>query len=212
VATKELAKKKGSRSFFQYIKRSKDQVLLTVLFEDYAALLGLSIAGAGMGMYLLTDNVVYDTIATLLIGALLVAIAILLYKEAKSLLVGESASPEDQEKISNAFTDHPQVEKLTELLTMHLSVDQILVNAHVKFKAGLKLEEVEAIIDEIEDKIISEVPEVFKIFIETHQKGVVSPLQKSGEQESSDEKQRKSVIRKSGGPTNQDKPKEEEPK
>lgn len=197
VATKELAKKKGSFSYFQYIKRSKDQVLVTVIFEDYAALLGLVIAGAGMLMYVITGNVIYDTIATLLIGVLLVAIAVLLYGEAKSLLVGEAASTEDQDKIRKAFNDHPQVEKLTELLTMHLSVDQILVNAHVKFKGGLTLEEVEDIIDDIEDLIIAEVPEVYKIFIETHQKGEVSNFKQDGESPSTDGHRKKSVMRKS---------------
>jgi cation diffusion facilitator family transporter len=178
VATKELKKTMGGRSFFQYIRRTKDQVLVTVLFEDYAALLGLTIAGLGMLGYVLTGFTIFDTIATLLIGVLLVAIAVVLYREAKSLLVGEAASPEDQEKIRKAFKDHPAVERLDELLTMHLAANQILVNAHVKFKGGLTLEEVEDIIDEIEDVIIDQVPEVFKIFIETHQKSNVEPFQR----------------------------------
>ena len=195
VATKELKKTKGSFSFFQFIRRSKDQVLVTVIFEDYAALMGLTIAGAGMGLYLITGNVIFDSIATILIGVLLVAIAVLLYNEAKSLLVGEAASAEDQDKIRKAFDEHPQVEKLTELLTMHLSSTQILINAHVKFKGGLTLEEVEDIIDDIEEKIVAEVPHVFKIFIETHQKSTVESFQKP--HDGGDESKKKSVIRSS---------------
>lgn len=195
VATKELKKTKGSFSFFQFIRRSKDQVLVTVIFEDYAALMGLTIAGAGMGLYLLTGNVIFDSIATILIGVLLIAIAVLLYNEAKSLLVGEAASAEDQDKIRKAFNDHPQVEKLTELLTMHLSSTQILVNAHVKFRGGLTLEEVEDIIDDIEEKIVAEVPYVFKIFIETHQKSTVESFQKGHEGDEPSKGKKKSVIR-----------------
>ena len=199
AATKELAKKKGSHGYFKYISKTKDQVLVTVIFEDYAALLGLVIASIGIGLYMITGDVFYDSLATLFIGLLLVVIAIVLYKQAKSLLVGEAASPEDQEKIKKAFSDHSSVEKLTELLTMHLSVDQILVNAHVKFASGLTLEEVEDIIDEIEEVIIKEVPEVYKIFIETHQKDEVSDLQQGsgdGKAAPTDGK-RKSVIRNS---------------
>lgn len=200
VATKELKKTKGSFSFFQYIRRTKDQVLVTVLFEDYAALLGLTIAGAGTLLYVLTGDVLYDSLATILIGVLLIGIAVILYREAKSLLVGEAASTEDQEKIRKAFEQHPAVEKLTELLTMHLSVNQILVNAHVKFKAGLTLEEVEDIIDEIEEVIVGEVPEVFKIFIETHQKQAVENLHKSSKTEGVHPSDgRKSVVRSAKG-------------
>lgn len=207
VATKELAKKKGDESYFKFISKSKDQVLVTVIFEDYAALLGLSIAGLGIGLYVITGNVLYDTLATILIGLLLGVIAVVLYKQAKSLLVGESASAGDQAKIKKAFDDHPAVENLTELLTMHLSVDQILVNAHVKFRGGLTLEEVEDIIDEIEEVIIQEVPEVYKIFIETHQKGTVSELQKGNAVAEAPKK--RSVMRNSKTPSNTEDPKGE---
>lgn len=201
VATRELKKSRGSFSIFQYIKRTKDQVLVTVLFEDYAALLGLVIAALGMGMYVITGMVIFDSIATILIGVLLVGIAIILYREAKSLLVGEAASEEDQAFIRAAFENHPQVEKLTELLTMHLSVSQILVNAHVKFKAGLTVEEVEDIIDEIEDEIVAKVPEVFKIFIETHQKPQVEDLHPKTDGREKSTNRKRAVLRTTKAPS-----------
>ena len=148
-----------------------------VLFEDYAALFGLTIAAIGNILYLVTDMVIFDSLATLVIGTLLMAIAGFLYYEAKSLLLGEAADPDDLKKIEAAFLDNENVSALRELLTMHLSATQILVNAHVKFKSGLTLEEVEDIIDDIEGRIIKDVPTVYKIFIETHQNDEVQPLQ-----------------------------------
>ena len=177
AATKEVNKLRGNMSIGKYIRKSKDQILVTVFFEDYAALFGLGIAATGTVLYLVTGNVLFDTIATLLIGVLLMVIAGFLYYEAKSLLLGEAADPEDLAKIEQAFLEHPKVDALRELLTMHLSATQILVNAHVKFKPGLTLEQVEDIIDEIEVKIIADVPLVYKIFIETHQNAQVIPLQ-----------------------------------
>jgi cation diffusion facilitator family transporter len=176
VATKEFRKAKGRYSIMQYMRRSKDQVLVTVLFEDYAALVGLVIAAMGMGLYIATGEVIFDSIATILIGVLLIFIAIFLYREASSLLIGEAANPEDREKIQKAIESNPNVFRLTELLTMHLSANQILVNAHVKFNDGLSLQEVEDIIDDIEEVILAEVPEVFKIFIEAHQRESVIAL------------------------------------
>jgi cation diffusion facilitator family transporter len=178
VATRELKKSMGNASFLKYIRKSKDQVLVTVLFEDYAALLGLVIAMGGLGLYMATGNVIYDSIASILIGVLLICIAFFLYREASSLLVGEAASPEDQAKIEKAFTSHPKVIKVKELLTMHMSPSQILVNAHVKFTPGITLEDVENTIDEIELMVVDAVPEVYKIFIETHQKDQVEDIRR----------------------------------
>lgn len=177
IATRELKKTKGSYSFFQYLRRTKDQILVTVLFEDYAALIGLVVAMGGILGYMITGLVIFDSIATIMIGVLLILIAVFLYREAKSLLLGEAAAPEDQEKIKAAFSSNPNVESVKELLTMHLSPYQILVTAHVKFRSGISLAEVENAIDDIEDLIIEQVPEVYKIFIETHQKSSVEELQ-----------------------------------
>jgi cation diffusion facilitator family transporter len=177
VATKEFKKTKGQMGLFQYLTNSKDQVLVTVLFEDYAALLGLIIAALGIGLYIITGMVIFDSIATILIGVLLLVISVFLYREAKSLLLGEAASLEDQEKLRAAIEGHGSVERLNELLTMHLSSNQILVNAHVKFKQDLTLKEVENAIDEIELKMARTVPLVFKVFIEPHQREIVNDIQ-----------------------------------
>jgi cation diffusion facilitator family transporter len=179
VATKEFKKTKGHYSVLQYMARSKDQVMVTVLFEDYAALVGLIIAASGIGLYMITGLVIFDSLATILIGILLLAISVFLYREAKSLLIGEAASQDDQAKIRLAIESNPEVMHLTELLTMHLSSNQILVTAHVKFKDGLMLEQVEDIVDDIELAIVEAVPEVFKIFIEAHQRSTVGSLQKA---------------------------------
>ncbi len=181
VATKEFRKVKGTKGFWQFIRKSKNPVLITVLFEDYAALLGLLFAFAGNLLFILTGNPLWDSVATLLIGLLLAVIASFLYSEIKSLLLGESASEEHRAEIRKIFNENSDVIALHELLTLHLSPDQILVNAHVKFRQGLKIEEVEDAVDEIESKIASSIPEVYKIFIETHQKEKVGDFGRNPE-------------------------------
>lgn len=173
VATKELKAIKGNKSMKDYVLGSKNQILVTVIFEDYAALVGLFIAFTGNIAFMVSGDPMVDPIATILIGILLFVIAVFLYRKAKSMLVGEAATPEDQKKIEDAFRSNPNVLRIHEILTMHLSADQILLNAHIKFKNGLTLEEVEDIIDDIEEKIAAEVPNIYKIFIETHQKDTV---------------------------------------
>lgn len=178
VATKEFKKVKGKRSFWQFIRRSKNVVLITVLFEDYAALLGLFLAMVGNVMYMITSDPLWDAVSTLAIGLLLAMIAIFLYLEIKSLLLGESASQDDKNIITKIFEADERVVRLKELLTLHMAPDQILITAHVKFRDDLNIREVEDTIDEIEMKIIEQVPHAYKIFIESHQKDTVEDLQK----------------------------------
>ena len=64
--------------------------------------------------------VIFDALASLLIGVLLGAVALLLAYESKSLLIGESASPESRRKILEAARRVPEVIKIIEVLTMHL--------------------------------------------------------------------------------------------
>lgn len=60
----------------------------------------------------------------------------------------------------------PEVEHLTNLLTMQLAPDEILINLDVEFRQGLQTHEIEKIVDHIERAIRSSVPEASKIFIE----------------------------------------------
>ena len=74
-----------------------------ILLEDFAALLGLVFALFGVGMTLITDNGYFDVIGTAAIGLLLVAVAVTLAIETKSLLLGESATPEAVQAISDGL-------------------------------------------------------------------------------------------------------------
>ena len=77
-----------------------------ILLEDFAALIGLTFALLGVGLALLTKNPIFDVIGTALIGLLLVAVAVVLAVETKSLLLGESATPEAQRRIRAAIDRH----------------------------------------------------------------------------------------------------------
>jgi divalent metal cation (Fe/Co/Zn/Cd) transporter len=81
-------------------------------------------------------------------------------------LLGESASLKSVEAIRQAIESHPNVERVVELLTMHLAPRQILINAHVKMRQGLMTDEVERTVEEVEDKIKAAEPKVEMIFLE----------------------------------------------
>ena len=157
-------------TFWGYLRESKDPTAKTVLFEDSAALLGIVIAAAGL---VLTDFQVggsvgayWDGVASILIGLVLAIVAFVLARSSRGLLLGEAASAKTVEAIKKAMETHPNVERVVELLTMHLAPKQILINSHIKLKRGLVLEEVERTIEEVETLIKKAEPKVEMIFLE----------------------------------------------
>jgi cation diffusion facilitator family transporter len=158
-------------TFSEYLRESKDPTAKTVIFEDSAALLGIIIAATGI---YLTDHQVapgkgayWDGVASIAIGGVLAIVAFSLARSSRGLLLGEAATPKSLRAIRNAIKSHPNVNKVIELLTMHLAPKQILVNAHVNLKETLSNAEIIQTIAEIEGKIKEAEPKVDMIFLET---------------------------------------------
>jgi cation diffusion facilitator family transporter len=165
-------------TFIQYLRESKDPTAKTVLFEDSAALIGIVIAAAGL---VLTDFQVggsagayWDGVASILIGLVLAVVAFVLARASRGLLLGESANQSSVDAIKRAIESHPNVDKVVELLTMHLAPKEILINSHIKLRSGLKTEDVEATIAEVESRIKQAEPKVEKIFLEAS-RGPLNP-------------------------------------
>lgn len=157
-------------AFFDYLRESKDPTAKTVLFEDSAALLGIVIAGGGLVM---TDYQVggsadayWDGVASILIGLVLAIVAFVLARSSRGLLLGEAASAKTVDAIRQVIESHPNVERVVELLTMHLAPKQILINSHLKMRQGLVTSDIERTILEVEDLIKQAEPKVEMIFLE----------------------------------------------
>lgn len=154
------------RSWVQYIRTSRSPELPVLLLEDSGALLGLVFAMLGIALALITGNPVFDGIGTLAIGILLVAIAIVLALEMKSLLLGESASPDELTRIEAALTDGRDVRRLIHMATQHLGPEELLVGAKVEFDARLSVRELAAAIDAAEERVRAAVPSATVLYIE----------------------------------------------
>jgi cation diffusion facilitator family transporter len=89
-ATAALDAEKGNRSLWRWFRETHASELLVIVGEDIAALIGLVIALVALGLSMLTGNVAYDAIGSILIGVLLIVVAGLIGFEVHSLLVGES--------------------------------------------------------------------------------------------------------------------------
>jgi cation diffusion facilitator family transporter len=143
----------GGRSWQRFIRESRSPELPVLLLEDSGALLGLACALAGVLLALATGNPVFDGIGTLSIGLLLVGIAVILAKEMRSLLIGESAAPELQRAIEAEFAQGPGVRRVIHVLTQHTGPEELLVAAKVEFDPGLTTAELVGAINACEDRV-----------------------------------------------------------
>ncbi|MFN6485316.1 MULTISPECIES: cation diffusion facilitator family transporter [unclassified Nostoc] len=166
VALKEFLPIKGKQNFWQAIKNSKDPTVITILFEDTAAILGLFVALIGIFLGHLFNNVYFDGIASILIGIILAIVAVVLARESKGLLVGESADPQTIANIRYLSKTEPGVKEVIRVLTMQLAPKEVLLNLEIQFSHNLTGEEIALTVENLEANIRQKHPEIKQIFIE----------------------------------------------
>jgi len=162
----ESNKLKGGASYVQFVRRAKQPELPVILLEDLAALLGLVFALLAVSLSLATDNYYFDVAGTAMIGILLVAVAIILALETKSLLLGEAASPEAQDRIVSALSGTPGVERIIHMKTLHLGPEELLVAAKIGVAEGSTSEQVADAIDAAEKAVREAEPTASSIYLE----------------------------------------------
>jgi cation diffusion facilitator family transporter len=150
----------------KFVWKSKDPTVKVVLLEDSAALIGIAIAAAGLGLYHATGNRIYDGIASIAIGLLLAAVALSLGADTKGLLLGEAALPRDRETIQRIIESHPGVDRVLQVLTMALGPDAVLVAARIHLRTGLDSNQIERTAWEIDQALRQEVPSVTQVFLD----------------------------------------------
>jgi cation diffusion facilitator family transporter len=166
TAIREAGHVKGEATYVEFLRRAKQPELPVILLEDFAALCGLVFALLGVGLALLTDNLWFDVIGTGLIGLLLVAVAIVLGIETKSLLLGEAASDVVVRRIADALAGTDGVEGVVHLRTMHLGPDELLVAAKIAVPTADTAVRVAAAIDAAEASVRAVEPIARVIYLE----------------------------------------------
>ncbi len=166
TAIREADKIRGEASWPQFIRRAKQPELPVVLLEDFAALLGLVFALAGVGLSLVTDNGYWDVAGTAAIGVLLVTVAVILAVETKSLLLGESASRSARRAIADALQSTPGVERIIHMRTLHLGPEELLVGVKIGVSGADTADMVARTIDAAERSVRASEPTARVIYIE----------------------------------------------
>ena len=159
-------KQRTEASFFKAITESKDPSAFIVLLGDIGDVLGIVIAFLGIFLGRLFNNQYYDGIASMLIGVMLIAISLLLVRESKSLLMGETTSRKTQRRIVEIVQADEAVVKVKKHFSMYMAPDEVLLQLITIFKQNLTTAEITDAIERISQLIQKEFPRIKQIFIE----------------------------------------------
>ncbi|MFF5189268.1 cation diffusion facilitator family transporter [Streptomyces sp. NPDC000345] len=146
--------------------RLRDPALRTVVAEDGTAVLGVTLAAAGMVLHMVTGDVVWEASASLAIGALLVYVAYRLGREARDQLIGEAADPETSDRIRELLATQPEIDSVEAVFTMKMGLDTVLVAGRVDLVPGMDSERVEEVAVRIKRAVAHAIPEAGEIFID----------------------------------------------
>ena len=166
IALRQFLKTKGDKPFWTALSSSKDPTVYTILAEDSAALAGLAVAAAGVYASHRLDLPVLDGAASVVIGLLLAAVAVLLIRESRGLLVGEGVSPEVAAAIRELALRHRLVCAASRPLSMYFGPDDVLVTLDVQFDGGADAASVANAVSDIESDIRKRYPRIRRIYIE----------------------------------------------
>jgi cation diffusion facilitator family transporter len=124
--------KERSRTIFEHLKRVSDPSAAAVFLEDSAALVGLALALVALVLHLVTGQAIWDALASIAIGILLMTVAWLLARRTKGLLVDESAPADVLDRLREAILESEWIEQIQDLQAIYIGPAQLLVTVEVE--------------------------------------------------------------------------------
>ena len=166
AAFRPFRQRAGGLGYWQAFRRSKDPTLFTLVLEDLADLAGLLLAFIGVYLSHRLAKPWLDGAASIGIGLVMAAVAALLARESKGLLIGEAATREELALIHRAASGDPAVVAVRRPVTMHFGPHTILVAMDVEFQPALSAREIAGAVDRLEAMIRRCLPDARHIYIE----------------------------------------------
>lgn len=118
-----------------------DPATLAVLYEDSLAVLGIVIAFASIVLTYTTGQYYWDAGASILIGLLLGAMAIVLIAKNRNYLITKAIPADIKKTVLEIFNSDPTIEKVLDFKSAILDVDKYLIKCDVEFNASALMKE-----------------------------------------------------------------------
>jgi len=166
VALRQINRVRDSgSSLWHWFRTTRRSELIIVFGENGAALVGLGVALIAVLLTVWTGDPLYDAVGSIVIGILLVAVAVAIGAQTKSLLIGESASPRVRRDIKAFLGTWPGIAAMREFITLQHGED-VFVAAKAEIEGTPSIREVEAAIAACEAGLKAAFPEVRWVFLE----------------------------------------------
>lgn len=138
TARRELRAEAAARQLglAESVATSSNPTPTTVFVEDTAALVGLALALVALGLHAVTGSAVPDGVASLLIGALLITVSVLLARRSAALLIDESAPADARDRLRDLVASQPWVQRVAQVVAVRIGPSQLLVIVHVVPQPG----------------------------------------------------------------------------
>jgi cation diffusion facilitator family transporter len=165
IAVREFGKTRGDTGWWQAVHESKDPAGFIVLFEDSAALIGLVVAAVGVWASHWFSDPQLDGYASIVIGLILAAVAMVLARESKGLLIGERADPAVIARVRAIVAARPEITSVNHVRTIHTGPQSVFVAISADFADTLTMGAGEVLIERLEEALRAEMPELSSIYI-----------------------------------------------
>jgi cation diffusion facilitator family transporter len=150
----------------RFSRQSSDPTTKTVLYEDTAAVLGVVIAFVGVALHQLTGNPLPDNVAAVLVGVLLMAVGVALFRDTKGLVIGESATEAERDRIREIIERPDEVASVLDLRTMYMGPQMLVVAARIDLRDDVDAAAIERLSDAIDRELHEEVEAVEQVFLD----------------------------------------------
>jgi len=164
-ALRSVKEERRSQSLYKWFRNSRNSEMIVIIGEDIAAVSGLFLALAGVGLTILTGNPVFDAIGSICIGSVLVFVAVAVGVEVKSLLIGESANLQTRKAIEKFIKNQKSIREVCNIITLQMGKD-VLLAVKAEFNHHKSVNDLAKSINDIEKSLKNEFKEIKIIFIE----------------------------------------------
>lgn len=164
-ALQALAAERGDKSLWRWFRETRQSELLIITGEDVAALIGLSLAFIALALTGITGNPVFDALGSMAVGLLLIGVSFAVTTEIKSLITGESASPEMRTAIAEFVAAQPEIAQVVNIMTFQLG-NEIAVAVKAKMAPMPSADALVSAIDEVEERMQAHFPTLRWSFFE----------------------------------------------
>ncbi|CAF1310382.1 unnamed protein product, partial [Didymodactylos carnosus] len=148
------AKQTGMR-FWEYVGQGYKPNVNVVLLEDLAAVLGVSVAAASMGLSSYLNSHIPDAIGSLVIGCILGGVASFIIYSNTAALVGRSIHPNQIESINSDLENDRMIRALYDIKATDMGSQSVMFKAEVDIdgkeitRSYLEKIDIHQILDEI---------------------------------------------------------------